>query len=197
MIEAIILAAGESRRMGRLKPLIKIEGKTFLRHIVDQCRKAAIAKIHIVVGYEADNIIKACGCDANFVRNANYKTGQFSSLQCGIRSLGKQCQAAVICLGDQPHIRSTWIKSLIDTYEKTGAPIVIPRYDGRHGHPVLYSSQIFDTILTMNSSQTARDATKHLSQSIEYVTIKDDGILTDADTGEELDKIIERMAKCS
>jgi molybdenum cofactor cytidylyltransferase len=197
MIEAIILAAGESQRMGRLKPLIKIENRTFLRHIVDQCRKAAIAQIHIVVGFEADKIIRACGCDANFIRNSNYKAGQFSSLQCGIRSLGKECQAAVVCLGDQPHIRSTWIKSLIDTYEKTGAAIVIPRYDSRHGHPVLYSSQTFDIILTMNSSLTARDVTKRLSNSIEYVCIKDDGILTDADTREELKQIIKRMPKRS
>jgi molybdenum cofactor cytidylyltransferase len=193
MIAAVVLAAGESRRMGRLKPLIKLADKTFLQHITEQCRSASVHKVHIVVGFEAEKIIRESGCDAVFVRNKNYRQGQFCSLQRGIDSLDKSCRAAVVCLGDQPHIRSVWIEKLIGEFERTGAGIVIPRCKNRQGHPVLYSRRIFQTILSLNPSHTAREVTNRHTGEVHHVEINDDGILADADTGEDLEVIATRI----
>ena len=192
MISAIILAAGESRRMGTLKPLITINGKTFLKHIVDQLVDAHIEHIQIVLGYKADHIQKSVQLDnVEFVKNEHYSYGQFSSLQTAIRHLDKRCEAVIVCLGDQPQIKSKWIKKLIGHYKKSDAYIYIPCFKEKRGHPILYTRDLFEEIMSMPPTQTARDLTKKHNKKIKYIDIDDENILFDADTPDDLIKMKE------
>ena len=189
MIAGIILAAGESRRMGQLKPILKIGDKTFLQHIVVQLTAAGISPIVVVLGYKADQIRSNSGIKAEFVINAGYQQGQFSSLQTGVKALPPSCQAAVVCLGDQPHLRSEWIIKLTIAHTNTGKDIIIPQYGGKSGHPVLYSSRVLEEILQMEPSQTARVLRDSFTDSTLLINMISEGILYDADTPRDLQNI--------
>lgn len=186
MLEAIILAAGESRRMGQLKPLLKINELTFLQKIHKELIKEDIQDVHIVLGYQAEKIKRECGIEADFIINENYKNGQFSSLQQGILSLSPECSAVLVCLVDQPHINSSWIDKLIIPVLEGHLGIVRPSYNGRHGHPVIYTGDMFPKILEFPPTATAKDVMSKYSSDIFEVEIDSEGILYDADTPEDL-----------
>lgn len=190
MISAIVLAAGESRRMGRLKPLIKINNKTFLQHITDELRIAGISDIVVVVGFEADRIKQESGLSQiQFAVNKNYENGQFSSLQTGIRHLDKKCEAVLVCLGDQPQIRADWITRLVQVFGETRAPIVSPKFRVKRGHPILFSADLFDEILAMHPTQAAFDLKRAHKEEIVDVPIDDEGLIVDADTPDDLELV--------
>lgn len=189
MISAIILAAGESRRMGFLKPLIKINGKTFLQIIVQKIQLAGISDIHVVVGFRADEIREKAGIDVHYVNNDSYSLGQFSSLQKGISNLSLLSEAALVCLGDQPHLQLTWIKQMMDTFYASKPAIIVPTFKGKRGHPVLYAASLFSTILDMRPNQTGRDVQAQFKKDIKEVELPTNGILYDADTPRDLQYI--------
>lgn len=190
MICAIILAAGESRRMGELKPLIKINGKTFLQHIAGQIRKAGIEDILVVAGFNAQKIIAESGLDSvEFVVNKYYQNGQFSSLQTGIRNLPEQCAGIIMCLGDQPQIKAEWIEQIIAAARISNAPVVTPKFKTRRGHPIYFAASLFREILTMAPTQTAHDLIQKHQDEIVDVAIQNDAILVDADTPQDLQKV--------
>ena len=196
MVGAIILAAGESQRMGQLKPLIKIGDKNFLQHIIGQLRVAGIEQICVVLGYQAEKIqAEADQQDVEFIYNSDYRLGQFSSLQAGIKgTVRRRCQAVVVCLGDQPHIRSKWVEQLVEAHEKSSALIVVPKYRGRRGHPVLYAQSLFAEILSIPPSQSAQELRmRHTANSVE-LEIEDAEILLDADTPDDLERIKQLMS---
>ncbi len=193
MIAGIILAAGESRRMGKLKPVLKIGGKTFLQYIESQLTAAGIHPIVVVLGYEPDRIRHNSGIEAEFVVNAHYQQGQFSSLQTGVKALPASCRAAIVCLGDQPHVRAEWIKELTTAFANTNRDIIIPQYEGQSGHPVLYSSRALDKILQLKPTQTARDLRDSFADSTLRINLASEGILFDADTPRDLQKIQSRF----
>ncbi len=185
MIEAIILAAGESRRMGALKPLLRIGEHTALQIIVRTLENAGVDRVHVVVGFRAEFIIEHSRAEANFVRNEDYKKGQFSSLQTGIKALSRECKAALVCLVDQPHVRANWIRRIIRGYEQQNACIVRPSFGGKSGHPVLYSHRLFEEIVNMPPSATAKELMQKYLSCTAFVEIDSDGILYDADTPDD------------
>lgn len=190
MICAIVLAAGESRRMGQLKQLIKIQGKTFLQHITDQILNAGINKIFIVTGFAAEKIKEESGVtSAQFVINKNYSNGQFSSLQTGVYNLPKDCSGVVVCLADQPHIKSEWIIKMLDVFNRTNAPIVTPKFNVKRGHPIILNDSLFNEILEMSPTQTAHDLKTNHYEKIVDVLIDDEGLIVDADTLQDLQTV--------
>ncbi len=176
--------------MDELKPLIKINGKTFLQHIAGQIRKAGIEKITVVAGFRAEKIIRESGLDfVKFVVNKNYQNGQFSSLQTGIKNLPEQCEGAVVCLGDQPQIKAEWIEQIIAAARISNAPVVTPKFRTRRGHPIYLAASLFREILTMTPTQTAHDLIQNHQDEIVDVAIQNDAILVDADTPQDLRKV--------
>lgn len=196
MLSAIILAAGESRRMSRLKPLIKINGKTFLQHIYAQLQQSRVDEIVVVVGFEAKKVKLESGLPPDiFVVNQNYQNGQFSSLQTGIKKLSPNCQGVIVCLGDQPQIKSSWVTQIVETFNETNAPIVTPKYKVKRGHPIIFNSILFEEILAMQPTQTAHDLKRNHYDEIIDVFINDEGVIMDADTPDDLEIIKEFFAK--
>jgi len=195
MVGAIILAAGESQRMGQLKPLIRIGEKNFLQLITSQLRIAGVEQICVVLGYQAEKIQAEANLhDVEFIINSSYRLGQFSSLQAGIRSMEKRkCQAAVVSLGDQPQIQSAWVERLVEAQQKTSVQIVVPKYRGRRGHPVLYAQSLFAEILSMPPADSAKELRlRHAAETLE-LEMDDADILLDADTPDDLEKIKQLM----
>ncbi|MGE0057457.1 MAG: NTP transferase domain-containing protein [Dehalococcoidia bacterium] len=144
MISAIILAAGESSRMGRLKQLLPWDGTTLLDWQVREARAAGVDDVVIVLGHEVEAIRAALAetkTNTRLVVNEAYLEGRASSLRRGGETVDDTAEAVVVMSVDQP--RPAWItRKLIEKWRETGATIVVPRIGGRGGHPVLLEGSL-------------------------------------------------------
>ena len=156
-LEGIILAAGESRRMGYPKPLLKIGGQTFIERIVESML-AVVPRVVIVLGAHSDRVRAAIPRDARItiVENPNYSRGQLSSLKVGLSAIQQYSTGAMVHLGDHPVVRVETFQAMVDSYNQTGKPIVIARHDGHRGHPVIFDRAMFAELQTAPEGEGAR-----------------------------------------
>ncbi|MBZ5590802.1 MAG: nucleotidyltransferase family protein [Acidobacteriia bacterium] len=175
---AIILAAGESSRMGSPKALLEFRGETFLDRLI-RCFAAHCSPVIVVLGHEPEVIragVRAAG-NAVFVLNPDYSRGQFSSLQCGLRAVPPDVEGVIFNPVDHPNIESATVARLM----ASGAPIAIPRYLGRHGHPVLVTQALIPEFLALAPDSRAPVVLQRHASEIRYVDVADCGILDDID----------------
>ena len=149
MLAAVILAAGESRRMGQPKALLPYRGRTFLEHLIAVARHPRIGLTRIVLGAGAEEIREKLKLDtASVVVNPDREKGQLSSIQAALRSLPRGItEGMLLCLVDHPIISADLVGSLIEQFDLSGRPIVIPTYKGKRGHPVIFRSTLYDELL--------------------------------------------------
>src|SRR6185295_3692610 len=167
MISAILLAAGESRRMGEFKQLLRLDGKSFVEHCVDNLLASRIDEVIVVTGHRNLDICAALGDrPVRFVHNTKYRSGMATSIQCGFQALSDSSRACLLALVDQPQISADVMNRLIETYEATKAPIVIPTYDGQNGHPILIDVGLKKQIIEMDQEQGLRQVVR---QNFDYV----------------------------
>ena len=149
MINAIILAAGESKRMGKPKSLLLFEENTFVEHIALQLKYSFVDRTTIVFGADADRINREVSLSGvHPVIHKNYKEGQFSSLKAGLKSVPAETEAILVCLVDHPFITKDIVNQIITIHKKNKPPVIVPVYQGQKGHPVLFSSSVFDKLLS-------------------------------------------------
>ncbi|MBN2602399.1 MAG: nucleotidyltransferase family protein [Candidatus Marinimicrobia bacterium] len=181
-IDGVILAAGYSERMGLFKPALDIAGKPLLIRCIDSM--AAISdRIIVVGGFNSEKIIELVNQTPKvvIVKNEYFQQGMFSSVRRGIREV--QGDRFFIIPGDQPAVKT-------ETYQKLLAEkgdIVIPRYNGKKGHPVLFNSQLIPEILIMPDTVTLRDFIH--SKKATILDVDDPGIGLDVDTLADYEKI--------
>jgi molybdenum cofactor cytidylyltransferase len=186
-LEGIILAAGESRRMGYPKPLLKIGGQTFIEHIAETTL-AVVPRLVIVLGAHCDRVRAAIPRDARIaiVENPNYARGQLSSLKVGLGALQPDAAGALVHLGDHPMVRVETFRALVDRYNQTGKPIVIARHDGHRGHPVIFDRALFPELQSAPEEEGARHVVNADPSRVAYVDLDDPGINLDLDTPSDL-----------
>ena len=186
-LEGIILAAGESRRMGYPKPLLVIGGRTFIEQIAETML-AVVPRLVIVIGAHRERVRAAIARDARIAiaENPNYSRGQLSSLQVGLGVIQPDSAGAIVHLGDHPMVRLETFRAIVDSYNRTGKPIVIARHDGRRGHPVVFDRSIFAEILSAPEKQGARFVVNADASRVAYVDLDDPGINLDLDTPADL-----------
>jgi len=187
MIGALILAAGESSRMGRDKALLDYRGRTFLASVLASLREAGLDRVVVVLGHHAEEIRDAVELgEAAVVVNRDYRLGQTSSLQAGLRELDDpEVEAVVLCLVDHPAVSVATVKKLMTAFRETNAPAVIPTYKGRHGHPILIGRSLFDKLLSLDWGQGAATVIRAHRESTEFVEVEDESILVDVDSPED------------
>ena len=136
MITALVLAAGESRRMGMPKPLLRFGATSFLEQIVTVLSQSNVDRVIVVLGAQAERIQALTDLSAaDVVLNCDYHQGQLSSLIAGLRSVTSATDAIVLCLVDSPLITTAVVNRVIAGFRTTGRPIVVPVREGRRGHP--------------------------------------------------------------
>jgi molybdenum cofactor cytidylyltransferase len=157
VIAGIVLAAGLSRRMGRAKLLLPLQGRPVIRLAVEGVLASGVGHVVVVTGAEHRELMEAlAGLPVVFVDNPYPEAGQASSIRIGIRALPRDTEAALIALGDQPSVPPRVIAELLAVFRRTGKAIVAPRYlDGR-GNPVLFSRETFAELLEVSGDQGAR-----------------------------------------
>ncbi|MGH7772061.1 MAG: nucleotidyltransferase family protein [Candidatus Binatia bacterium] len=191
MIVAIILTAGESSRMGRAKALLPIEGRSFIEKIVSALKASRVGRIIVVLGHDAEEIQKEIGhLPVLVVLNKDYKKGQLSSLVAALQSLKAEKSATkvdgvLVHLVDHPFLSAALVDHMIDRFYESKKLIVLPRYKGRRGHPVIFSSRLFPELLSTPLEQGAKAVVHaHRDETLEIET-EEEGIAIDIDTPEE------------
>ena len=189
-VSAVVLAAGMSTRMGRLKQLLPFDGKPLLQIVLDTLSQTAVDDIVLVLGFGADEIRRHIDLgSARLVINEAFREGMSTSLSVGISNLAPQAPAALIVLADQPFLKSQTIDQLIAKYLEAKPKIAIPTHEGTRGNPVLVDRCIFPELKALTGDVGFRATFGNHTQDILKVPVNDRGILLDLDTTVDLANI--------
>jgi molybdenum cofactor cytidylyltransferase len=189
-IDGILLAAGESRRMGYPKPLLRIDNESFLAHTAATMLDI-VERLIIVLGAHSERVRPAVPQDSRIVvvENSQYERGQLSSLKAGLPAVSLCASAALVHLADHPMVKPATFEALVGEYGRSGKPIMIARYLGRRGHPVIFGRALFDELLRAPEDQGARAVVNADPSRVAYVDVDDAGVTTDLDTPADLERV--------
>jgi molybdenum cofactor cytidylyltransferase len=189
MISAIILAAGESKRMGQPKMLLKWGETTVLERVIAVFHAGGIQDVLVITGGAREQVEKTIGDSARTIFNEDYKSGEMlSSIQTGLAAMQNETEAVLVGLGDQPQIMEETVRLVVQEYERTGAAIIVPSYLFHRGHPWLVAREHWKTILNMQSPDSPREFLNRFRNNIHYVEVDTPTILQDLDTPEDYSK---------
>ncbi|MHB8254621.1 MAG: nucleotidyltransferase family protein [Acidiferrobacter sp.] len=191
-VAGLLLAAGESRRMGALnKVTASVGGPSLLRNAAQVLCRSRLAEVVVVVGYQAPEALRQlAGLDVRTVLNADYGQGQMSSVHCGLQQFSQPYEGIMICLADQPLVTPADIDLLIDTFlAEERRPILVPTHNGQRGNPIVLSAMHQATILADGTANLGcRRLIERHPQWITTVEMVDDHVLFDVDTPEDCEE---------
>ena len=190
----VILAAGESSRMGRDKALLPWHGGTFLSGAIDAL-KPHVDLVIVVVGKNRQALEYTINTRAAYeVENMHPERGQFSSLQTGLQEvLNRGRDAAIVALVDRPPARPETVGFLKEQFLQLGESenkwAVVPEQNGAHGHPIVIGREMIGAFLKASSSSTARDVEHSVVARIAYVPVTDPNVTANVDTPEDYEHV--------
>jgi molybdenum cofactor cytidylyltransferase len=188
VIAAVMLAAGLARRMGRQKLLLQLQGKPVVRWSVEHI-VSHVEDVVVVTGPEDTAIRQALeDLPVRFAVNPRPQDGQGTSIAAGIAALKPWTTAALIALGDQPRMPAAVVPALLDAFRRSGKAIIAPVYQGVHGTPVLFSSEVFGELRALTGDAGARAVVKANPERVEAVAF-DLAMPPDVDTPEDYAKL--------
>ncbi len=190
IISGILLAAGESRRMGRPKLLLQWGETTILEHVVDTYLQSRLHELVVVVGAEKEWINKSLeGRPVKITENPDRAKGMSTSIRCGIEAASNAVDAYLVALADQPLITPEVINLIIETFSAKRPLIAAAAHKGRRGHPVIFGKALRQELLGLQGDQGGRDIIGKYSRRTEYVEVGSDAVLSDMDTPEEYEEM--------
>jgi molybdenum cofactor cytidylyltransferase len=185
-IYAIILAAGESKRMKVPKMLLPFNGKTMIEKTIGNVIRSEVSNTLVVLGSYWDEILGSIShLPINHCYNENYRKGMLSSVQCGLKNLPANLEAVLVFPGDQPFIGPDIINLIIKAYRESGKGIVIPLYGKKRGHPLLIDCKYRDEIYNLDEIHGLRSLSNMHQYDVFEVKTNSPGILKDFDTKED------------
>jgi molybdenum cofactor cytidylyltransferase len=206
-VAGLILAAGESRRMGSPKALLEFQGETFLDRLTATFSQFCDPVV-VVLGCRADEIRAGLKHPerAIFAENVDYHLGQLSSMQCGLRTLSQDgIEGVLFTLVDHPNVQPSTVEVLLADVARAGVEtsldtagtsaratsshtnccekcrLAIPRYQGRRGHPIYFNSALIPEFLALPPDSQAKAVVTRYADSIRFIDVADAGILDDVD----------------
>lgn len=193
-IWAIILAGGESRRMGRPKMLLPFRGKTMLEKVIDHVTGSKVDHTLVVLGAEKEKVGELIkNYPVTHCYNDNYKEGMLSSVKYGIKRLPDNCRAFLVFQGDQPLILSSTTDKVVDAYKAAGKGIFMPVFNNRRGHPLLIDSKYRPDVEQLDSNYGLRGLAAKFPDEVTGIEVDDPGILLDFDTPEDYNKELNQI----
>jgi molybdenum cofactor cytidylyltransferase len=195
MVSAIVLAAGESRRMGQPKQLLQLRGKFLLQHVLTPLWDSPVDEVLLVLGYEAEKIMEALPLrKTKIVINPDYRQGMSSSLRRGLMAMDGRARAFLVVLGDQPGITREVVEQLIHGFQRIHPEknIVLPTYRGSRGHPVLIGVKYLQDALCLQGDIGCRPILTDHPEDILEVEVSTDAVLKDIDTVEDFKEYLKK-----
>jgi molybdenum cofactor cytidylyltransferase len=203
----VILAAGESSRMGRDKALLPwppgtAGGRSTFLSATMELLQARSEMVIVVGGKNADSLRPIVYAAAGYIlENRHAESGQFSSLRIGLQEvLNRGRDAAIVALVDRPPAQSRTLTYLCqafkDAYEKEKWAVV-PEYDGRHGHPIVIGREMIEAFLRAPATSTARDVEHSFQARIVYVPVDDPNVVANVDTPEDYERLLQSWVQAS
>ncbi len=193
MLAAIILSGGESSRMGSPKALIPYRGRAFLEHLLDVTRHPKLGPVLVVLGPHAEQVHKEVALNpASVVLNPDWKQGQLSSIQAALRHLaqGPETEGIMLFLVDHPLISAALVDQLIAGFYRSGAPIVVPVFRGKRGHPVIFAHQLYDELLAAPLDKGARTVVWAHASEVLQVPTDEEGVVLNLNDPEAFRKAL-------
>ena len=183
MLAAVILAAGESRRMGFPKALLPYQGRTFLEHLIAITEDARIGARRVVIGAHQKEIAKRVKLPlSDWVVNREWQRGQLSSIRAAIESLDSvDTEGIMVLLVDHPFVTKPILDALLDAFVRSPGSIVIPTFRGRRGHPVIFPSRLFPELRAASDDVGARAVVWAHAKDVLAVPVEGEGVLLDID----------------
>ncbi|MHC0038757.1 nucleotidyltransferase family protein [Pseudoneobacillus sp. C159] len=175
---AILLAAGKSTRMGRLKALLPWEGTTLLQHQLAQLEQSDIHSLIVVVGYQSEKLLPYINkTSAHVVINEHVELGKTESIKRGILSVTEDHDCMVMIAVDQP-VNDLLINGMIHYFQQTNSKIIIPTYKGKRGHPILFSTELRDELLQISEEKNGlREVVNRWKSEMGELEVSDPSIL--------------------
>jgi molybdenum cofactor cytidylyltransferase len=185
-IYAIILAAGESKRMKVPKMLLPFDGKTMIEKVIGNVTGSDISDTLVVLGSYRDEILEAIGgLPVKYCYNEKYRDGMLSSVKCGFKNLPENYDAVLVFPGDQPLIEPGVINKIISAFRQTKKGIVVPVYRKKRGHPVLISRKYRNDVYSLPENEGLRSLSSKYPGDVFEVNIRSQSILKDFNTKED------------
>lgn len=186
MICAIVLAAGESRRMGSQKLLLPFGNTTVIGHVVDELLRSDVDAVYVVAGHEGSRIAEQLSRHTvTVVTNPDYKLGMLSSVRCGLQALPQQCEKVLVVLGDQPAVTSALVNQMVQSFSATHKGILVPLYRGKRGHPVMFSMRYRNEVMASFDNVGLRGLLQAHPDDIFELNVSTPAVLSDMDHPED------------
>jgi molybdenum cofactor cytidylyltransferase len=187
-VAAILLAAGQSARMGRNKMLVDFNGRAMVRSTAEAILQSSVDQLLVVTGNQSSDVEAALtGLKLETVHNPYFADGLSTSIRCGLEAVSGSADAVIICLGDMPLIEPQLIDRLIAAFNPTEhRTIIVPTYKGQSGNPVLWGKEHFMKLMALEGDRGARALIEKFKSEAVDIESGSDSILRDADTPEAL-----------
>ncbi len=191
-VAAVVLAAGQSRRMGPVNKLLaKVGGVPMLAKVVGEALQSRACAVHVVTGHERSRVEEVLADrEVRLVHNPSFERGISTSIAAGLSSLPADVEGALICLGDMPAVSAELLDRIIDAFDPVrGAEVCVPSYRGKRGNPVLWSRRFFAEICRIRGDAGARHLIGEHSDVVREVAIDDAAVLLDVDSPQALARV--------
>jgi molybdenum cofactor cytidylyltransferase len=186
MLSAILLAAGESKRMGEPKQLMPLGKHTLLEQAIDNLLNSSVDETIVVVGHKAEEITRAIATKpVKIMFNPNYQQGMSTSIVAGLILVDPRSQAVILALGDQPLVESRTINQLIDAFNSHDKGIAVPTHRGKRGHPIIFDIKYKAELLELEGDIGGRDIIGQHPDDVLEVAVDSESVISDIDTRDD------------
>ncbi|MGD9580669.1 MAG: NTP transferase domain-containing protein [Vampirovibrionia bacterium] len=192
-IVAIVMAAGLSSRMGKFKQLLPYKDKTVLTYILSELLASKVSNTYVVIGHNNQQVLeKVSGYKVQTIYNPDYQEGMHTSVMCGVNAIDQDCDGFMVVLGDQPEISFNLVNSLIDYKQQSDKGIIIPSFNFKAGHPVVFDKKYIPLVSEINPESGLKSLVSANKHDIDYMNVTDESILIDIDTPSDYEKLVKR-----
>jgi molybdenum cofactor cytidylyltransferase len=186
IISAILLGAGESKRMGVDKLSLPWRRKTVLEHCFETLLQSEVQEIVVVLGTRNKRVKNRFqGKKTKVVVNPYSKRGMSTSIRKGLQAIHPGSAGILIALGDQPFLKTRTINALVRAFDRRENGIIIPSFQGRMGHPVIFHKRYRKELLNLRGDVGGRTVVERHPEEVKVVPVKSEGVVKDVDTWQD------------
>ena len=189
MISAILLGAGESKRMGVDKLVLPWRRETILEHCFKTLLRSEVEELVVVLSGRNKGVKNLFqGQKARIVMNPHSEKGMSSSIRKGLQAISRRSDGILIALGDQPFLKTKTINALIRAFDREKEWIVVPSFQGRTGHPVIFHKAYQKELMNLKGDVGGRSIIERHREEVRVVRVRSIGVVKDVDTWKEYEK---------